>query len=117
MLGAWLLAACNVPTVGGPLVFTRDGAAAPGPDGGGSAGDAGAPTALVGDPCAVDSDCASGNCANGTWCTRACAADAECGDNSAGLAGVCAMASTGQVACYPGCATGADCVAYPGTQC
>jgi hypothetical protein len=109
---AFLLVGCTVPVVGGPLVFTEDGGAVSS-DGGGR--DAGA--ALIGDPCMSDADCASGFCANGVWCSSTCTTDQACGANSSGVPNVCAMASTAQIVCYPGCSPASSCLQFPGTQC
>jgi hypothetical protein len=74
---------------------------------------------LVGDPCAVNSDCAAalrdvdaGATCNGTTCTETCKTSASCGSNSAGTPNVCV-----QNVCFPGCTTTAGCAAYAGTSC
>jgi hypothetical protein len=127
-------AACTVATVGGPLVFISDAGTDAGtivPDGGSStpASDAaaGCPdsgvqgscrgAALIGDPCTVDSDCASGQCANGIWCSVACTSNQGCGANTAQVPSLCAMAITGQTVCYPGCSPSGGCQPFPGTTC
>ncbi|MDP9000554.1 MAG: hypothetical protein M3O46_10630 [Myxococcota bacterium] len=127
---AWVTAGCTVATVGGPLVFKSDagmlvldgGSSATPSDASGGYADSCADNvdtgkALVGDPCAVDTDCASCRCANGVWCTAACTSSQSCGANGAGVPNVCAMATTGQTVCYPGCSPTATCQDFPGTTC
>ena len=70
----------------------------------------------VGDPCASDSECASGSCAG--WCQELCsAADALCESapgslrNAQGFYNWCFDTSSG-AACFPGCSTNSDCTVY-----
>ncbi len=69
-------------------------------------------TALIGDPCSVDEDCAEGFC-NGAWCTQTCTTNTDCfGDNW------CLANNAGLQTCFPGCALdSSECLAYPGTTC
>jgi hypothetical protein len=58
-------------------------------------------------PCQTSSDCTSGVC-SGTpgWCTQICVSDGDCSN------GWCIQNSNQVYACFPDCASDADCGAY-----
>ncbi len=77
----------------------------------------------AGDPCAPHGPaCNTGLTCSGLWCTRACGGSSDCaglgpgGGNALGPANACIRSAAGGT-CAPGCATDADCVAFPGTYC
>lgn len=82
------------------------------------------PSGGIGDACASNASCESGNCAGGTtgWCTRYCSYSSDCdGDygtqNKYGQDNWCVKNSGGSNVCFPGCSTNADCSWFPGTTC
>jgi hypothetical protein len=77
----------------------------------------------VGDPCGPQYyACETGLSCGGSWCTRSCVRSSDCvglganGANTLGFPNAC-MATTSGDACTPGCASAADCAAFPGTYC
>jgi len=77
----------------------------------------------VGDPCGAGALCMIGLTCGGFWCTKACQTASDCagigpngGNRATGIPNAC-IATSGGLACAPGCAADADCVLYPGTFC
>ena len=71
----------------------------------------------VGDPCAADSECASGSCND--WCQATCASgNSTCSSttsrllNSRGEPNWCVFTQASTYSCFPGCVTNADCTVY-----
>jgi hypothetical protein len=77
----------------------------------------------AGDPCAPQGiSCNQGLTCTGLWCTKLCSDAADCvglgadGANTLGLLNACIGSTNGNL-CAPGCATDADCAAFPSTYC
>lgn len=71
----------------------------------------------VGDPCAADSECASGSCND--WCQASCAVgNSSCSStpsrtlNNQGQANACVFTQANTYSCFPGCVTDGDCTVY-----
>jgi hypothetical protein len=64
----------------------------------------------IGDKCASNADCTSGECA-GSWCTEVCTSSAGCGSNTARTPNECVLSADGLDLCFPGCSTQAQCQA------
>jgi hypothetical protein len=85
------------------------------------------PTGMgLGDSCTSASQCGSGDCNNGGWCTQSCSASNNvCAgghgtdglQNQFGQVNWCVLNSSNVDICFPGCSTTADCTHYPGTTC
>jgi len=85
--------------------------AGPGPTETGKDVSADGPVATgVGDPCKVNTDCASNFC-HAPWCTAVCTTSAMCGLSSTGLVNVCAspVVDGGPNVCHPGCSQTSGC--------
>ncbi len=106
----------SCPVCGGGTADAGPGADA-GVDSGidASSGDAGG-FAAPGDPCIVNNDCASGECAGDGvhwgWCTiSGCSSNVQCGIDGAGQLVWCDAAGS-SYACFPGCNSDADCSSF-----
>jgi|GEM_PF-3193290 len=71
----------------------------------------------VGDPCAADSECASGSCND--WCQASCGAgNSTCSStpsrtlNNQGQSNSCVFTQANTYSCFPGCLTDPDCTVY-----
>jgi hypothetical protein len=78
----------------------------------------------IGDPCSSSSECASGMCLGGGWCSKTCSSHSDCngdysgGTNSNGNENSCLDDTAGGKHCFPDCNTNADCGSYAsGTSC
>jgi hypothetical protein len=93
---------------------------APAQTSGDDASEAGGGTGFVGDPCTFDTDCASNQCFQASWCTAACtsAADTSCGFSSIDAQNYCEPApGDAGFQCYTGCTTSLDCSQLTGAVC
>jgi hypothetical protein len=71
----------------------------------------------VGDPCAADSECASGSCND--WCQASCGSgNSLCSStpsrlfNSQGQANSCVFTQANTYSCFPGCTNDGDCAVF-----
>jgi hypothetical protein len=71
----------------------------------------------VGDPCAANTECATGLCSG--WCRGACDATndlclstSSSAFNSQGNVNWCVLLTTGGYSCFPGCISSSDCAVY-----
>jgi hypothetical protein len=69
-----------------------------------------APAKGIGEACASDAECGSGNCIG--WCTQFCSSSSDC----PGL-NWCVTNGANQNICFPYCSSSSDCYAFPGTTC
>jgi hypothetical protein len=91
-----------------------------GDDGGEESDGSGAGAGLVGDPCFFDSDCASNQCFDSSWCTQGCtsATDTSCGLSTIGAQNYCEKSGADAgFECYTSCGTSEDCAELTGTVC